>query len=64
MDMQFFGYQHLKDETMRNVSKQFHDLAVRMSDMLPFNDEKEVMLRKLLEAKDCAVRALLSNKSF
>ena len=62
MNMQFFGYQHLKDETMRNVSKQFHDLAVRMSDLLPSNEEKEVMLRKLLEAKDCAVRALLSNK--
>ena len=56
--MQFFNYQHLPTN-LANVSKQFHDMAVLINQVLPDNPEKTKALRKLLEAKDCAVRALI-----
>ena len=56
--LQFFGYQHLPVH-LQDVSKKFHDLAVWMVSELPRNPERTVGLRKLLEAKDCAVRAEL-----
>ena len=55
--MQFFGYDHLP-MSVRLVSKAFHDLAHEML-KLPRNAERSVALRKLLEAKDAAVRAAL-----
>lgn len=55
--MQFFAYDHLK-EPLKSVSKKFGDLAKEMDEYLPENPEKTVALRKLLEAKDCAVRAV------
>ena len=55
---QFFKYDHLKPE-LGNVSKQFSDLARWIVDNLPRNPERTTALRKLLEAKDCAVRAQL-----
>lgn len=56
--MQFFEYAHLP-EHLQAVSKPFGELAKQIEDTLPSNPEKTVALRKLLEAKDCAVRALL-----
>lgn len=56
--IQFFSYQHLP-EHLQNVSKSFCELAKKIDDELPNNPEKSTSLRKLLEAKDCAVRALL-----
>ena len=56
--LQFFGYSHLP-EHLQVVSKPFHDLANQIVDTLPQNSERTVALRKLLEAKDCAVRALI-----
>lgn len=56
--MQFFGYAHLPPH-LQAVSKPFHDLAQNIVDTLPSNPERTVALRKLLEAKDCAVRALI-----
>ncbi len=56
--MQFFSYRHLP-EKLQAVSMQFHDLATRIVAELPRNPERTVALRKLLEAKDCAVRAAL-----
>ena len=56
--LQFFGYTHLP-ERLQTVSKPFHDLAHEMARTLPANPESTVALRKLLEAKDCAVRAVL-----
>jgi ferritin-like protein len=56
--MQFFGYEHLP-ERLREISKPFCDLAQRMHRDLPDNPESTTALRKLLEAKDCAVRAEL-----
>lgn len=56
--MQFFEYSHLP-EHLQAVSKPFGELAKHIEETLPSNPEKTVALRKLLEAKDCAVRALL-----
>ena len=56
--MQFFAYAHLPAH-LQNISKPFGDLAQQMIDTLPRNPERTVGLRKLLEAKDCAVRASL-----
>jgi hypothetical protein len=56
--LQFFEYAHLP-EHLQAVSKPFGDLAKHLDNTLPSNAETTVALRKLLEAKDCAVRALL-----
>lgn len=56
--LQFFAYDHLPPE-LRAVSKPFGELAQQIVDSLPMNPERTVALRKLLEAKDCAVRAFL-----
>lgn len=54
---QFFEYEHLPDH-LQAVSKKFALLAAELQD-LPDNPEKTTALRKLLEAKDCAVRAVI-----
>lgn len=56
--MQFFAFAHLP-EHLREVSKPFGELAKQLDERLPDNPEKSTALRKLLEAKDCAVRAVL-----
>jgi hypothetical protein len=56
--LQFFSYDHLADK-LREVSKPFGELASLIVEKLPRNAERTVALRKLLEAKDCAVRAYL-----
>jgi hypothetical protein len=56
--LQFFTYEHLPAH-LQEVSKPFRVLAQQIEDTLPSNPEKTTALRKLLEAKDCAVRALL-----
>jgi hypothetical protein len=56
--LQFFAYAHLPDH-LQAVSIHFHELAHRIAVELPRNPERTVALRKLLEAKDAAVRAVL-----
>lgn len=56
--LQFFAYDHLP-EHLQIVSKPFGGLANQLVETLPANPERTTALRKLLEAKDCAVRALL-----
>lgn len=56
--LQFFAYEHLPPN-LRDISKPFCELAFKMSLALPENPESTTMLRKLLEAKDCAVRAFI-----
>jgi hypothetical protein len=56
--LQFFAYKHLP-EHLQEVSKQFSKLAYEMISTLPRSPERTVGLRKLLEAKDCFVRATL-----
>jgi hypothetical protein len=55
--LQFFAYDHLP-EHLQQASRPFAALANHLV-TLPRNPERTVALRKLLEAKDCAVRALL-----
>ena len=57
--LQFFVYDHLKSREMRQTSARFSALADFLVETLPDNPERTTALRKLLEAKDCAVRALL-----
>lgn len=69
--LQFFSYEHLPPH-LQAVSRPFCDLArliVADGEMpagtpvqfpLPRNPERTVALRKLLEAKDAAVRALVA----
>lgn len=70
--LQFFAYQHLPP-AMQAVSKPFCDLAyaivgdergmpagTSVQFPLPRNPERTVALRKLLEAKDAAVRAAIA----
>jgi hypothetical protein len=56
--LQFFAYAHLP-EVLQEISKPFGDLAEHIVATLPSNPERTVALRKLMEAKDCAVRARL-----
>jgi hypothetical protein len=56
--MQFFKYEHLP-ANLQAVSKPFGELAKQMDETLPDNPEKTAGLRKLMEAKDCAVRSLI-----
>lgn len=57
--MQFFSYEHLPS-TLQDISRPISILAEKMDAELPDNAEKIAGLRKLLEAKDCFVRAKLA----
>jgi hypothetical protein len=57
--MQFFDYSHLP-EHLAAISAPFSGLASMVIEVLPRNPERTVALRKLLEAKDAAVRARLA----
>jgi hypothetical protein len=52
----YFKYDHLPEQ-LQLISKPIADLAEIMLDELPDGPEKAEGLRKLLEAKDCFVRA-------
>lgn len=58
---QFFKYEHLPAH-LQEVSKPFADLANFILDNLPKNPERTVAIRKLLESKDCAVRARIAQQ--
>lgn len=56
--LQFFTWTHLPVH-LQDVSRPFCHLAEQIVETLPRNPERTAALRKLLEAKDCAVRARL-----
>ena len=56
--MRYFAYDHLP-ENLQQFSKPFCDLAEHIEEILLPGPEKSTALRKLLEAKDAAVRAAL-----
>lgn len=56
--LKYFKFDHLPAH-LQSVSKPFGELAEHMDMLLPGGAEKAVPLRKLLEAKDAAVRATL-----
>lgn len=56
--IKFFSYEHLPAK-LQEVSKPIGELAQLMEETLPDGAEKSAGMRKLLEAKDCFVRAKL-----
>jgi hypothetical protein len=56
--LQFFAHDDLSPH-LQEVSRPFADIALWMVETLPNNPERTAGLRKLLEAKDCAMRARL-----
>ena len=58
--MRYFAFAHLPDN-LKKVSTPFYVIAQFMDERLPDGPEKSAGLRKLLEAKDCMVRAALDN---
>lgn len=56
--LRYFAYEHLP-EHLQEVSRPFGELAQRLVDLGLEGPELSAGLRKLLEAKDCAVRAAL-----
>lgn len=57
--LRFFEYNHLPEE-LQKISKPFSDMAFELAGMpTKYGPEVSSGLRKLLEAKDCFVRAAL-----
>lgn len=59
--LQYFEAKHLPPH-LQAASLPFALLAADMDNLLPDGPEKSAGFRKLLEAKDCMVRAALANK--
>jgi hypothetical protein len=57
--LKWFEYAHLP-EKLQEVSKPFGMLAMHIATGIASGPERTVALRKLLEAKDAAVRAALN----
>ncbi len=56
--IKFFKYDHLPPH-LQEISKMFYDLAIQIEAKIPQTSEQTVSLRKLLESKDCAIRAVV-----
>lgn len=59
--IQFFSYDHLPLQ-LKEIAKPICDLAHQLEATLPEGPEKSAGMRKLLEAKDCFVRANIVTK--
>lgn len=59
--MRHFAYDHLPTD-LRATSMLCNDMAKVMNAQLPDCAEKSAGLRKLLEAKDCFVRAVIEGR--
>lgn len=58
--LKFFAWKHLPDH-LQVISRPFAALADRVVNTTLRSAERSVCLRKLLEAKDCAVRAAVAD---
>ena len=56
--LQFFAYEDVNTH-LRELTDEFYYMAQYLDRILPTSAEKSVTLRKLLESKDCALRASL-----
>lgn len=56
----WFDTTHLADSPARDMSRTFESQAWKLNNSLPPSDERTVALRKLLEAKDAAVRCAIA----
>lgn len=59
--IKYFEYAHLP-ASLKPVSKLIGDVAQKLEEELKDGPEKSAGMRKLLEAKDCFVRAALEMK--
>lgn len=59
--LRYFSYEHLQIAALKQISKRFALLAHELEQELAPGPEKTVALRKLLEAKDAAVRSALDS---
>lgn len=57
--LRYFHFAHLPPH-LQTVSVKFYEIVCELLALLPHNAERTVALRKLLEAKDAAVRANVS----
>jgi len=57
--IRFFAYDHLPEGDLREMSRHFCELADHVVFTAPASEERTAALRKLLEGKDAAVRAML-----
>jgi hypothetical protein len=57
--LKYFRFEHLPEGPLRSASQPFCEMAKQVAEILPQGPERTTCLRKLLEAKDCAVRAAL-----
>lgn len=60
--MRYFEFIHLPQGKARAASAECFAMACSMEAQLPDSAEKSAGMRKLLEAKDCFVRAALDTK--
>jgi hypothetical protein len=56
--LRYFSFLHLPVELQR-ISRHFYTVAEIVVSTVPAGPEKTACMRKLIEAKDCAVRAAL-----
>lgn len=56
--LKWFDFEHLPPH-LKSVSKRFCELACDIEHMIPGGPERTIAFRKLLEAKDAAVRAVV-----
>lgn len=61
--LKMFKYSHLPAHIAIH-SKRFHDLAHEVANVAPNSQETTIALRRLLEAKDAAVRAYLDGTNY
>lgn len=59
--LKYFDYLHLP-ANLQPISAVFYGLAHELEDSIPAGPEKSAGLRKLLEAKDCIVRAAIESR--
>jgi hypothetical protein len=60
--LRWFEYEHLPTQ-LQEISAPVAELARQMDAVLPEGPEKAAGLRKLLEAKDCFVRAEIEGRA-
>lgn len=58
--LRYFHFAHLPPH-LQTVSAKFYEIVCEILALVPRNAERTVALRKLLEAKDAAVRANVSS---
>lgn len=60
--LRYFEFKHLPDH-LQIISAHLQQAAFSMETLLPDGPEKTAGMRKLLEAKDCFVRAMLPEET-